>query len=106
MLHEIGDGFVAWNASIDLVEAALDTPFEHAPNQRLEITQTIGTETFESRVTYEFELEADRYTKLTLINDRFAEADPNYQTNLDGWARFLSNLKSFIETGTVMHFHA
>jgi len=76
------------------------------PNQRLEITQTIGTETFESRVTYEFELEAGRYTKLTLINDRFAEADPNYRTNIDGWARFLSNLKSFIETGKVMNFHA
>ena len=55
---------------------------------------------------YHLSVEAGRYTKLTLINDRFAEADPNYQTNLDGWARFLSNLKSFIETGTVMHFHA
>ena len=75
------------------------------PNRRLEITQTIGNESYESRVSYELELEAGRYTKLTLVQDRFAEADPNYQINIDGWPRFLSNLKSFVETGTVMNVH-
>jgi hypothetical protein len=52
-----------------------------------------------------FEPVANRYTKLTVRQDRFADDDPNYEVNKTGWPQLLSNLKSFIETGQVMNYH-
>jgi uncharacterized protein YndB with AHSA1/START domain len=75
-------------------------------DRRLQMTYRTGAHPAESRVTYELEPVANRYTKLTVTQDRFADDDPNYEINKAGWPQFLSNLKSFIETGRVMHYHA
>ena len=60
----------------------------------------------ESRVAYDLEEIAGKYTKLTVIQDRFHDDDPNYATNSEGWPQLLSNLKSVIETGKVMNYHS
>jgi uncharacterized protein YndB with AHSA1/START domain len=73
-------------------------------NRRIEMTYRTAGQPAESRVVYELEPIA-RYTKLTVTQDGFAENDPNYAQNVDGWPRLLSNLKSFVETGEVMRFH-
>ncbi len=82
------------------------TVLSSEPNRRLEMTYRTANEPAESRVTYEIELEAGHYTKLTVLQDRFEDGDPNYERNVNGWPRLLSNLKSFVETGNVMNFHA
>jgi uncharacterized protein YndB with AHSA1/START domain len=76
------------------------------PNRRLEMTYRTGDAPSESRVVYTLEPVAKRYTKLTAVQDRFEPGDPNYEANLAGWPMLLSNLKSFIETGEVMNYHA
>ena len=75
-------------------------------NRRMEMTYRTGDQPFESRVVYALELVGQRYTKLTATQDRFEAGDPNYEQNLDGWPKLLSNLKSFIETGEVMNYYA
>lgn len=57
-------------------------------------------------MTYSLEPVANRYKKLIAVQDRFEPGDPNYEANLAGWPMLLSNLKSFIETGEVMNYHA
>ncbi|MBV8245496.1 MAG: SRPBCC domain-containing protein [Candidatus Eremiobacteraeota bacterium] len=74
-------------------------------DRRLQMTYRTAANPAESRVTYELEPVADKYTKLSVVQDRFAGDDPNYAANETGWPQLLSNLKSFIETGTVMKYH-
>jgi uncharacterized protein YndB with AHSA1/START domain len=76
------------------------------PNRRMEMTYRTGDQPHESRVVYALEPVANRYTKLTATQDGFQPGDPNYEQNLDGWPKLLSNLKSFIETGQVMNYYA
>ena len=43
--------------------------------------------------------------KVVVSNDEFAEADPAYAQNADGWPRILSRLKTLLETGKTFRPH-
>lgn len=76
------------------------------PAKHLEMTYRSMVGALESRVVYVLEEIAGKYTKLSVTQDRFQDGDPNYVMNADGWPQLLSNLKSVIETGQVMKYHA
>jgi hypothetical protein len=40
-----------------------------------------------------------------VTNDEFAEDDPGYAQNADGWPRILSRLKTLLETGKTFRPH-
>ena len=43
--------------------------------------------------------------KVVVTNDEFADDDPAYQQNADGWPRILSRLKTLLETGKTFRPH-
>jgi uncharacterized protein YndB with AHSA1/START domain len=43
--------------------------------------------------------------KVVVTNDTFAEEDPAYAQNADGWPRILSRLKTLLETGKTFRPH-
>ncbi|MGA2569021.1 MAG: SRPBCC domain-containing protein [Terracidiphilus sp.] len=43
--------------------------------------------------------------KVVVTNDNFAEDDPTYAQNADGWPRILSRLKTLLETGKTFRPH-
>ena len=43
--------------------------------------------------------------KVLVTNDQFADDDPTYQQNADGWPRILSRLKTLLETGKTFRPH-
>ena len=43
--------------------------------------------------------------KVVVSNDEFAEEDPSYPQNADGWPRILSRLKTLLETGKTFRPH-
>jgi uncharacterized protein YndB with AHSA1/START domain len=43
--------------------------------------------------------------KVTVVNDEWAEDDPTYAQNADGWPRILSRLKTLLETGKTFRPH-
>jgi len=43
--------------------------------------------------------------KVVVTNDDFAEDDPAYRQNADGWPRILSRLKTLLETGKTFRPH-
>ena len=43
--------------------------------------------------------------KVVVTNDGFADDDPAYQQNADGWPRILSRLKTLLETGKTFKPH-
>lgn len=43
--------------------------------------------------------------KVIVTNDHWAEADPAYAQNADGWPRILSRLKTLLETGKTFRPH-
>ena len=43
--------------------------------------------------------------KVVVTNDNFAEDDPAYAQNADGWPRILSRLKTLLETGKTFRPH-
>ena len=43
--------------------------------------------------------------KVVVTNDQFADDDPAYLQNTDGWPRILSRLKTLLETGTTFRPH-
>jgi len=43
--------------------------------------------------------------KVLVTNDQFAEDDPVYLQNADGWPRILSRLKTLLETGKTFRPH-
>ena len=54
------------------------------------------------RITLTPETEA---VKVTVVNDEWAEDDPAYAQNADGWPRILSRLKTLLETGKTFRPH-
>lgn len=82
------------------------TVAEAAAPRHIEMTYLSMAGPHESRVVYDLEEIAGKYTKLSVTQDRFQDGDPNYATNAEGWPQLLSNLKSAIETGKVMNYHA
>jgi len=57
-----------------------------------------------SRVKVELTPETEA-VKVVVINDGFAEDDPIYKQNADGWPRILSRLKTLLETGKTFRPH-
>ena len=70
----------------------------------LEMTYRTAGNPHESRVAYKLE-PAGSATKVSVKQNGFDNGDPNYEANLDGWPKLLSNLKSFIETGKIMNYY-
>lgn len=57
----------------------------------------------ESRVSYELESQGE-LMKLTVIHDDFDAETATFQGTSQGWPRFLSNLKTWLETGRALQF--
>jgi uncharacterized protein YndB with AHSA1/START domain len=57
-----------------------------------------------SRVKVELTPETEA-VKVTVVNDEWAEDDPAYAQNADGWPRILSRLKTLLETGKTFRPH-
>lgn len=57
-----------------------------------------------SRVRLELTPESEA-VKVKVVNDGWAEDDPTYAQNEDGWPRILSRLKTLLETGKTFRPH-
>lgn len=57
-----------------------------------------------SRVKVELTPETEA-VKVVVTNDEWAEDDPAYARNADGWPRILSRLKTLLETGKTFRPH-
>jgi uncharacterized protein YndB with AHSA1/START domain len=57
-----------------------------------------------SRVTIELTPETEA-VKVVVTNDQWADDDPAYAQNADGWPRILSRLKTLLETGKTFRPH-
>jgi uncharacterized protein YndB with AHSA1/START domain len=57
-----------------------------------------------SRVKVELTPETEA-VKVTVVNDEWAEDDPAYEQNAEGWPRILSRLKTLLETGKTFRPH-
>ena len=57
-----------------------------------------------TRVTIALTQETEA-VKVVVTNDEFADDDPAYLQNADGWPRILSRLKTLLETGKTFRPH-
>jgi uncharacterized protein YndB with AHSA1/START domain len=64
----------------------------------------MGEGTVMSRVTVELTPETEA-VKVVVTNDEWADDDPGYAKNADGWPRILSRLKTLLETGKTFRPH-
>jgi uncharacterized protein YndB with AHSA1/START domain len=71
---------------------------------RLEYRFGMGDGAVKSRVTIALTQESEA-VKVVVTNDEWAEGDPAYQQNADGWPRILSRLKTLLETGKTFRPH-
>jgi uncharacterized protein YndB with AHSA1/START domain len=71
---------------------------------RLEYRFGMGDGAVKSRVTIALTQESEA-VKVVVSNDEWAEGDPAYQQNADGWPRILSRLKTLLETGKTFRPH-
>jgi len=71
---------------------------------RLQYTFGMGDGTVKSRVTITLTQESEA-VKVVVTNDEFADDDPAYSQNADGWPRILSRLKTLLETGKTFRPH-
>ena len=55
-----------------------------------------------SRVTFELEPQRDQ-VKLTVVHDKFEPGSKAFESVSRGWPLVLSSLKSYLETGKVLH---
>jgi uncharacterized protein YndB with AHSA1/START domain len=70
----------------------------------LEYKFGIGEGADMSRVKVELTAETEA-VKVVVTNDGFADDDPAYAQNADGWPRILSRLKTLLETGKTFRPH-
>ena len=70
----------------------------------LEYRFGMGDGTVMSRVKVELTPETEA-VKVVVTNDEWAEDDPAYAQNADGWPRILSRLKTLLETGKTFRPH-
>jgi uncharacterized protein YndB with AHSA1/START domain len=75
----------------------------NAPTQ-LEYMFGIGDGAVKSRVTITLAQETEA-VKVVVTNDGWADDDPAYLQNADGWPRILSRLKTLLETGKTFRPH-
>ena len=71
---------------------------------RLEYRFGMGDGAVMSRVTIALTQETEA-VKVVVTNDEWADDDPAYQQNADGWPRILSRLKTLLETGKTFRPH-
>lgn len=71
---------------------------------RLEYRFGMGDGSVASRVVIALTQESEA-VKVVVVNDQFADGDPAYQQNADGWPRILSRLKTLLETGKTFRPH-
>ena len=71
---------------------------------RLEYKFGMGDGAVMSRVTIALTPETEA-VKVVVTNDEWADGDPAYQQNADGWPRILSRLKTLLETGKTFRPH-
>ena len=74
------------------------------PPTRLEYRFGMGDGAVKSRVTIALTRETEA-VKVVVTNDEFADDDPAYLQNADGWPRILSRLKTLLETGKTFRPH-
>ena len=72
--------------------------------QLLEYRFGMGEGEVMSRVKIELTPETEA-VKVVVTNDEWAEDDPAYRQNADGWPRILSRLKTLLETGKTFRPH-
>ena len=72
--------------------------------RRLEYRFGMGDGAIKSRVTIALTPETEA-VKVVVTNDEFADDDPAYAQNADGWPRILSRLKTLLETGKTFRPH-
>ena len=70
----------------------------------LEYKFGMGEGTVMSRAMVELTPETEA-VKVVVTNDEWADDDPAYQQNADGWPRILSRLKTLLETGKTFRPH-
>lgn len=71
---------------------------------RLEYRFGMGDGAVKSRVAIALTQETEA-VKVVVTNDGWADDDPAYQQNADGWPRILSRLKTLLETGKTFRPH-
>src|SRR5215510_4737667 len=71
---------------------------------RLEYKFGMGDGAVMSRVTIELTQETEA-VKVVVTNDGWADDDPAYSQNADGWPRILSRFKTLLETGKTFRPH-
>ena len=64
----------------------------------------MGDGAVKSRVSVELTPEREA-VKVVVTNDEWADDDPSYAQNADGWPRILSRLKTLLETGKTFRPH-
>ena len=74
------------------------------PPTRLEYKFGMGDGAVMSRVNITLAQETEA-VKVVVTNDEFADDDPAYVQNTDGWPRILSRLKTLLETGKTFRPH-
>lgn len=71
---------------------------------RLQYKFGMGDGSVMSRVTIVLTAETEA-VKVVVTNDEWADDDPAYLQNADGWPRILSRLKTLLETGKTFRPH-
>jgi uncharacterized protein YndB with AHSA1/START domain len=74
------------------------------PPTRLEYRFGMGDGAVMSRATITLTQETEA-VKVVVTNDEWADDDPGYSQNADGWPRILSRLKTLLETGKTFRPH-
>lgn len=74
------------------------------PPKLLEYKFGMGAGETMSHVKVELTPETEA-VKVTVVNDEWADDDPAYAENADGWPRILSRLKTLLETGKTFRPH-
>ena len=74
------------------------------PPRRFEYKFGMGDGAVMSRVTIALTQETEA-VKVVVTNDDWADEDPAYLQNADGWPRILSRLKTLLETGKTFRPH-
>lgn len=74
------------------------------PPKLLEYKFGMGEGKVMSHVKIELTPETEA-VKVSVTNDGFADDDPSYAQNADGWPRILSRLKTLLETGKTFRPH-
>lgn len=80
------------------------TVVQAQPPARFEYRFGMGDGAVMSRVQIALTQESEA-VKVVVTNDEFADDDPAYAQNADGWPRILSRLKTLLETGKTFKPH-